>query len=373
MIMWSSLLKPKTLLITGRTFPSHPYYSQYLSLGQLSLFNLLKAYSLLDTDVGYCQGLSFVAGILMLHVDTEDEAFELMRHLLFNFGLRRQYLPSMNALHLQLYQLTRLLRDHEYELFNHFDHYDISPTLYAAPWFLTLFASQFSLGFVARLLDLISLIGIEAIFRVSLNLLAHHRATILACSGLEATMEFLKDDLVNIVDKDMVKIFDKSFSLDLRNELLEYEIEYTFYCAEDHRLKMSSNISKQDNGKLQHQRYNNLNQQNNKSYCSGNSPRNGCNLESDKLASNCEQSGSRKSSYETILGNNEIDNNKPTGQLITSETKNMDESLIETNSGTDHRHSVESTSSVADATATVIIQHLLSNNHLKSLRSNYTY
>ena len=41
-----------------------------LGNGQLALFNLLKAYSLMDQDVGYCQGLSFVAGILLMHVST---------------------------------------------------------------------------------------------------------------------------------------------------------------------------------------------------------------------------------------------------------------------------------------------------------------
>lgn len=52
----------------GRTFPNHPYFSSPLGSGQLALYNLLKAYSLLDTDVGYCQGLSFVAGLLLMHV-----------------------------------------------------------------------------------------------------------------------------------------------------------------------------------------------------------------------------------------------------------------------------------------------------------------
>ena len=56
------------MFVLGRTFPSHPYYSKSFGEGQLCLFNLLKAYSLLDTEVGYCQGLSFVAGILLLHV-----------------------------------------------------------------------------------------------------------------------------------------------------------------------------------------------------------------------------------------------------------------------------------------------------------------
>jgi hypothetical protein len=58
-------------LLSGRTFPGHPYFSAQLGPGQLSLFNLLKAYSLLDEEVGYCQGLSFVAGVLLMHVSEQ--------------------------------------------------------------------------------------------------------------------------------------------------------------------------------------------------------------------------------------------------------------------------------------------------------------
>ena len=49
-----------------------------------------------------------------------------------------------------MYQLSRLLHDHYKDLYDHFEAHDIAPTLYAAPWFLTMFASQFPLGFVAR-------------------------------------------------------------------------------------------------------------------------------------------------------------------------------------------------------------------------------
>jgi TBC1 domain-containing protein 4 len=52
----------------GRTFPNHEYYRSPFGLGQLSLFNILKAYSIVDPDVGYCQGLAFICGILLLHV-----------------------------------------------------------------------------------------------------------------------------------------------------------------------------------------------------------------------------------------------------------------------------------------------------------------
>lgn len=54
--------------ISDRTFPAHPYFSQHVGVGQCALYNLLKVYSILDEELGYCQGLGFVAGILLMHV-----------------------------------------------------------------------------------------------------------------------------------------------------------------------------------------------------------------------------------------------------------------------------------------------------------------
>lgn len=69
---------------------------------------------------------------------------------MFRRGLRIQYLPDMIGLQIKLYQLSRLIHDQLPDLYEHFDVYDVTPTLYAAPWLLTLFASQFPLGFVTR-------------------------------------------------------------------------------------------------------------------------------------------------------------------------------------------------------------------------------
>jgi len=89
-----------SLPFPGRTFPTHPYFSAQLGAGQLSLYNLLKAYSLLDPEVGYCQGLSFVAGVLLLHMSEED-AFHMLRFLMYDMGLRKQYRPDMIILQVQ--------------------------------------------------------------------------------------------------------------------------------------------------------------------------------------------------------------------------------------------------------------------------------
>lgn len=213
------------LIDLGRTFPSHPFFRECLGPGQLSLFNLLKAYSLLDPQVGYCQGLSFVAGVLLLHM-TEEEAFEMMKHFLFHLGFRKQYKPDMLALQVELYQLYRLLHDHQRELYIHLDKYDVGPALFAAPWFLTLFASQFPLGFVSRLFDVIFLQGAEAVFKVALSLLGVFSAQLMACSSFEAIMDCFKSGLPSLSLHQMEALFAQVLSLDLGRELCAYEVEY---------------------------------------------------------------------------------------------------------------------------------------------------
>ncbi|XP_039082972.1 TBC1 domain family member 1 isoform X2 [Hyaena hyaena] len=185
------------LIDLGRTFPTHPYFSAQLGAGQLSLYNILKAYSLLDQEVGYCQGLSFVAGILLLHMG-EEEAFHMLKFLMFEMGLRKQYRPDMIILQIQMYQLSRLLHDYHRDLYNHLEEHEIGPSLYAAPWFLTVFASQFPLGFVARVFDMIFLQGSEVIFKVALSLLGSHKPLILQHENLETIVDFIKNTLPNL-------------------------------------------------------------------------------------------------------------------------------------------------------------------------------
>lgn len=51
-----------------RTFPAHKAFRETGGIGQDSLFKVSKAYAVYDQEVGYCQGLSFVAATLLLHV-----------------------------------------------------------------------------------------------------------------------------------------------------------------------------------------------------------------------------------------------------------------------------------------------------------------
>ncbi|XP_037554187.1 TBC1 domain family member 1 [Nematolebias whitei] len=213
------------LIDLGRTFPTHPYFQAQLGAGQLSLYNILKAYSLLDPEVGYCQGLSFIAGVLLLHMGEED-AFNMLKFLMFDAGLRKQYRPDMIILQIQMYQLSRLLHDYHRDLHSHLEQQEIGPSLYATPWFLTLFASHFPLGFVARVFDMLFLQGSEVIFKVALSLLGSHKPLILQHDSLESIVDFIKTLLPNLGLVQMEKTINQVCEMDVSKQLQAYEVEY---------------------------------------------------------------------------------------------------------------------------------------------------
>ncbi|XP_039673627.1 TBC1 domain family member 4 isoform X1 [Perca fluviatilis] len=213
------------LVDLGRTFPTHQYFSAQLGAGQLSLYNLLKAYSLLDTEVGYCQGISFVAGVLLLHM-SEEQAFDMLKFLMYDLGVRQQFRPDMVSLQVQMYQLSRLLHDYHRELYNHFEEHEICPSLYAAPWFLTLFASQFPLNFVSRVFDFVFVQGTGAIFKVALCLLSNHEGEIVECDTFESIVDYLKTTLPALTQTQMEQTIAKVMEMDISKQLHAYEVEY---------------------------------------------------------------------------------------------------------------------------------------------------
>lgn len=54
-----------------RTYMGHGYFQE--DSNKEALYKISKAYSVYDEQVGYCQGFSFMAAVLLLQVRTERE------------------------------------------------------------------------------------------------------------------------------------------------------------------------------------------------------------------------------------------------------------------------------------------------------------
>jgi hypothetical protein len=58
-----------------RTYPRHALFVDPQGAGRATLFNVLVSYSRLNPTVGYCQGMSYIAAILLMHSQSEVDAF----------------------------------------------------------------------------------------------------------------------------------------------------------------------------------------------------------------------------------------------------------------------------------------------------------
>lgn len=145
---------------------------------------------------------------------------------MFKRQMRLKYLPDMKEFKLELYQISRLMKDYLPELYNHLEKNEISPTLYASPWILTIFSSAFPLGFVSRVFDLMFFASDEVIFRVILALLDVHSEELLKCEGFEEITGYMKKSIPLITKEIMETIFKKVYTLSITRQLVDYKIEY---------------------------------------------------------------------------------------------------------------------------------------------------
>ncbi|CAB4401126.1 unnamed protein product [Rhizophagus irregularis] len=141
-------------------------------LGQEGLFNVVKAYSLYDTEVGYCQGISFVVGPLLLNMP-DEEAFCVLVKLMTFYNMRSHFLPGMDGLQLRLYQFDRLVEEMLPKVHNHLQAQGINSSM---------------------IYDTIFTEGIEAIFRFSIALLKKNEKRIVEME-FETLLEYLKSGL----------------------------------------------------------------------------------------------------------------------------------------------------------------------------------
>ncbi|XP_073726275.1 ecotropic viral integration site 5 protein homolog isoform X2 [Misgurnus anguillicaudatus] len=162
----------------ARTYPEHEFFKEKDSLGQEVLFNVMKAYSLVDREVGYCQGSAFIVGLLLMQMP-EEEAFCVFVKLMQDYRLRELFKPSMAELGLCMYQFECMIQEQLPELYVHFQAQSFHTSMYASSWFLTIFLTSFPLPVATRIFDIFMCEGLEIVFRVGMAILQMNQAELM--------------------------------------------------------------------------------------------------------------------------------------------------------------------------------------------------
>lgn len=154
----------------ARTYPEHEFFKEKDGPGQETLFNVMKAYSLHDKEVGYCQGSAFIVGLLLMQMP-EEEAFSVLVKLMQDYRLRELFKPSMAELGVCMFQFECLVQELLPDLFQHFMTQSFHTSMYASSWFLTLFATCLPLPLACRVMDVFISEGMEVVFRIGIAIL----------------------------------------------------------------------------------------------------------------------------------------------------------------------------------------------------------
>ncbi|CAM0140831.1 unnamed protein product [Umbelopsis sp. WA50703] len=175
----------------ARTFPNVDMFKMDGGSGQQAMGRILKAYSIYDAHVGYCQGLAFLVGPLLMNMP-EKQAFCVFVRLMETYEMRTMFTLNMEGLHLRLHQLQTLLSQTCPEIADHLSSNGIHPAMYASQWYLTLFAYCFPISLVLRIYDVVFAEGaVETIMRIAIALLRKNQEKILAMDEFEQLMDLL--------------------------------------------------------------------------------------------------------------------------------------------------------------------------------------
>ncbi|XP_052850674.1 ecotropic viral integration site 5 ortholog isoform X2 [Drosophila gunungcola] len=209
----------------ARTYPEVEFFKEKDGPGQEALFNVIKAYSLHDREVGYCQGSGFIVGLLLMQMP-EEEAFAVLVQIMKQHRMRHMFKPSMSELGLCMYQLENLVQEQIPDMHIHFQQQGFQTTMYASSWFLTLYTTTLNVNLSCRIMDVFLSEGMEFIFKVALALLLTGKETLL-CLDMEAMLKFFQKELPGRVEADVEGFFNLAYSLKLNTKRMKkMEKEY---------------------------------------------------------------------------------------------------------------------------------------------------
>nr|XP_006820829.1 PREDICTED: growth hormone-regulated TBC protein 1-A-like [Saccoglossus kowalevskii] len=175
-----------------RTFPENIYFKEGAEEGKRKpLYNVLVAYGHHNSGVGYCQGLNFITGLLLLVVKDEEMTFFLLDILLDKL-LPDYYTQDMIGLKTDQEVLGELVRIKLPNLHAHVEAEGVPWSLPTTKWFICLYLEVLPLETVLRIWDSLFYEGSKIIFRVALTMLNQHQNIILTSKSFPNVVEAFK-------------------------------------------------------------------------------------------------------------------------------------------------------------------------------------
>ncbi|XP_010021987.1 PREDICTED: USP6 N-terminal-like protein [Nestor notabilis] len=182
-------------LDVNRTFRNHIMFRDRYGVKQQALFHVLSAYSVYNTEVSYCQGMSQIAAILLMYLNEED-AFWALAQLLTNqrHAMHGFFIPGFPKLQRFQAHHEQILSKMVPKLKKHMDKEQMTTGIYTTKWFLQCFIDRTPFTLTLRLWDIYILEGERVLTAMAYTILKLHKKRLLKMT-LEDLREFLQEKI----------------------------------------------------------------------------------------------------------------------------------------------------------------------------------
>uniref|UniRef100_A0A8D0D8T5 USP6 N-terminal-like protein n=1 Tax=Sander lucioperca TaxID=283035 RepID=A0A8D0D8T5_SANLU len=179
-------------LDVNRTYRDHIMFMHRYDVKQQALFHVLTAYSMYNTEVGYCQGMSQITALLLIYMNEEDAFWALVKllsgqkHAMHGF-----FIPGFPKLIRFQDHHDRILKKMMPKLKQHLDNQEVLTSLYTMKWFFQCFLDRTPFTLTLRIWDIYILEGERVLPTMSYTILKLHKKHLMKLS-MEELVEFLQ-------------------------------------------------------------------------------------------------------------------------------------------------------------------------------------
>ena len=189
-----------------RTFPLQ-HYSSVNKLkkenDEKCLYNVLKAFWNIDEEIGYCQGMNYITGFLLLISDFDERnAFFLLISIFSqsfqkrkrnNFSLRGLFIEEFPLLYFYIFIFDDLLLKYIPELRKHLIDNEIPNDVWIIKWFQTAFTMILPINWSKKLWDNIFSSDFFFIIKFSISLCINLSKDILELNDQQQIMDYFRN------------------------------------------------------------------------------------------------------------------------------------------------------------------------------------
>lgn len=206
----------------NRTFPEISMFAEYSTKTKFE--NILNAYSIFDSDMGYCQGLQFIVAPLLFHFKDDLKTFNALVKIFELNKLRPIYDHEMSGLHLWFFQFDKIFETEVPELYAHFKDLNIDIQMFLAQWFLSFFSITIPFSFLIRMFDVLLLEGVKStLFRVGITVLSKNTDLLKTIQDSELIYQhLLSENCWGIFQQDVDLFIDSVMSLPVNHYSSEH-------------------------------------------------------------------------------------------------------------------------------------------------------